>query len=109
MLNSGAIMLMISAVAAQILGSALLPRTEGFTNWGFTLACLLAFGLSFWACARLVAGGLSLGIVVPLIAASVPLGSLVISLIFYGESASPGKIAALVTACALVGLASRLG
>ena len=102
------IVLFLFAVATQVIGGTLLPRTEGFHNLLWTVACLGTYGVSFWALAVIIGSGLPLGIVIPLIAASVPLAVVGVSVGFLGETASLARIGTLVVACALVGVAGSL-
>ena len=41
------ILLMI-AIAIEVAATALLPRSQGFTNPGWTVAVLLGYGVSIW-------------------------------------------------------------
>ncbi len=93
----------------QIIGGALLPKTNGFTDLGWTIACLAVYSLSFWFMALLIKLGIPLSSMVPLMAAIVPLSLIGVGVAFYGESASWTKIAMLCAACGLVGLASKFG
>lgn len=100
-------MLLLSAVA-QIVGIFLLPLTRGFTNplptIGASLAMLLGFGLM----ARIAHSGVNLSFIVPILAATVPLGSILISILVYGEAASLTKISVLTVSCILIGLANAI-
>jgi multidrug transporter EmrE-like cation transporter len=93
----------------QVAGIALLPRTHGFTRPFATIGCIAVLVFSFWMIARLLNSGVSLVILLPLIAATVPLGAVAVGITLYGEAASVLKVAVLVVACGLVGLASRMG
>lgn len=98
-----------AAVITQVISIVALPRTVGFTNVAYTAICLLAFDLSLWICAKLLQGGANLSALIPLMSAVVPLTSIAAGLVLYGEAASVMKIALLVAACGLVGIASALG
>jgi multidrug transporter EmrE-like cation transporter len=92
----------------QLAGVALLPRTEGFTNPIPTVGLLVIFGLSYWLFARMIHGGANLGIMIPLMSTIIPLATVAIGVLLYGERASVSRIGVLTTACVLVGIASRL-
>lgn len=100
--------LFLAALAGQLCAIALLPRTKGFVEPLPTVACALVFVFSIWMIARLAHGGASLGILIPLFNAIVPLGTIAIGVLAYGEGASVPKVATLLVACALIGVASRL-
>ena len=101
--------LVAASVAAQIFAIGLLPRTLGFSQPLPTIGCIAAFILSFWIVATLLQSGANLGVLVPFMSALVPLGSVVVAIAVYGETSSLPKVLLLVTACGLVGIASRLG
>jgi quaternary ammonium compound-resistance protein SugE len=103
------IAMVVASVAAQIIAIGLLPRTGGFSHPVPTIGCIVAFIFSFWMVACLLHAGASLGVLVPLMSALVPLGAMLVGIAVYGETSSLPKILALVAACVLVGLASRLG
>jgi hypothetical protein len=66
------------------------------------------FSLSFWMMARLVHGGVNLSILAPIMAAIVPLGAIATGILIYGEPAPVIRVGLLVSACALIGVASTL-
>jgi multidrug transporter EmrE-like cation transporter len=101
--------LFAAAVAAQVVSVSVLPRTAGFTRLLYTLACLIAFDLSLWICARLSMDGVTLGVLIPAMSALVPLASIFLGLAVYHESASPLRIALLLTASCLIGAAASFG
>jgi multidrug transporter EmrE-like cation transporter len=94
-------------IALQLGGVILLPRTEGFTNLGATAALLALFAISYWLLARIVHSGANIGIMIPIMSTIIPLATVAIGVLVYGESASVVRITLLVTACILVGVASR--
>jgi len=94
-------------LATQLVGVALLPKTNGYTNIGVSLAQIAMFAISFAAMARLIKSGVQLGILIPLLSTTMPLASVLIGILFFGETVSLPRIAMLVMACVLVGLASR--
>ena len=100
--------LFAAAVIAQVISVAVLPRTLGFGNLPYTLACLIAFDLSLWMCARLSQGGVNLGLLIPAMSALVPLASIAVGIVVYHEPALVPRIALLIVACGLIGVASAL-
>jgi multidrug transporter EmrE-like cation transporter len=106
-ITPGLVSNLVGMVFLQLVGVALLPRTQGFTQLGPTIAVLTVFALSYWILARIVHSGASLGILIPLLATIMPLATVAIGVVMYGESASVVKIGLLATACTLIGIASR--
>jgi small multidrug resistance pump len=96
-----------AVVVSQLIAVSLLPKTEGYTRIGYSLASLALFAFSFAAMARLIKNGTALGILLPALSATIPLVTVVIGIVLYGESASVPKIVLLVIACGLIGVASR--
>jgi|ERR1700733_4199581 multidrug transporter EmrE-like cation transporter len=101
--------LFAAAVLAQVLSVAVLPRTLGFTNLGYTLVCVIAFDVSLWICARIFVSGVRLGAFIPAMSALVPLASILLGVIVYHETASKLRIGLLLIACGFIGAASALG
>ena len=101
--------LFATAVAFQLVAIGMLPRTSGFTDPLRTGLCAAAFVASAGLLSRVVASGVSLGVLVPLMSASTPLASIGVGVLIYGETASLPRVALLSGACALIGLAARLG
>lgn len=85
-----------------------MPQTDGYTNIWPTLATIFAFNINVWMMAKIIHSGVQLGILVPLLTAVIPLGTITIGIIYYGESADPLKIGLLFIACGLVVGASRI-
>ena len=100
--------LFAAAVLAQIISVALLPRTLGFSNVPATLACLIAFDLSLWLCARMSQAGMNLGLLIPAMSAVVPLASIAVGILVYHEPAMVPRTTLLAAACGLIGIASAL-
>lgn len=94
-------------IAANVFALAVLPRTAGFTKPVPTLLCIVGFIVTAWALSRLVYSGVQLSILTPLAAAAIPLATIAIGIVVYGESASVQKIGLLVIACGLIGFAAR--
>jgi multidrug transporter EmrE-like cation transporter len=103
-----AIGLFCATLVGQLCAIALLPRTRGFVAPLPTMACVAAFVFSIWMISRLAHEGTSLGILIPLLNAIIPLGTVAIGVLGFGESASLSRIAMLLVACVLIGVASRL-
>jgi hypothetical protein len=101
-------LLFAGALIAQVISVAVLPRTLGFSNVPYTLACLIAFDLSLWICARMSLGGMNLGLLIPAMSALVPLASIVVGIVVYHEPALLPRIALLIAACGLIGIASAI-
>jgi multidrug transporter EmrE-like cation transporter len=102
-----AIGLFAVVVVNQLVGVGLLPKTNGYTNIGYSLAQLGMFAISFAAMSRLLKSGVQLGILIPLLSTAMPLASVVIGIAFYHESASWPRVAMLLAAVVLVGFAAR--
>jgi small multidrug resistance pump len=102
------IALLTSAIVLQLIGTGLLPRTRGFTAPVPTIIGVTAFVSGLWLLAKLTQSGVNLGILVPIMATVMPLVSIAIGVFAYGEHASPLKIILLVSACGMVGFASRV-
>lgn len=96
------------ALIGQILGAALMPRTAGFTNAGWTLLCLGAYAISIFVMSYVIKQGMPLSLLVPIIAAGIPLAGIVIGVVFYGEPVSLTRMLMLGSASALVGIASMI-
>jgi multidrug transporter EmrE-like cation transporter len=97
----------IGLLICQLIGLTLLPRTQGFTNPGISALMLALFAVSYWLLARMIRSGANLGILIPLMSTIIPLATIAIGVVLYGESASGVRIALLICACALIGVASR--
>ncbi|MEJ7933991.1 hypothetical protein WG907_06950 [Sphingobium sp. AN558] len=100
--------MLIVSVAAQILAISLMPMTRGLSHPLFTLAMAVAILIGVGLMARIAHAGVDLSALAPIIAATVPLGAIAVGIFAYGESASLAKLATLVTACILVGVANIL-
>jgi multidrug transporter EmrE-like cation transporter len=98
----------VSLIALQLTGVAWLPKTQGFTALVPTIGTLSVFGLSYWLMARMIQSGAKLSILIPLIATIVPMATVAIGVLLYGENPSFSRLALLGIACALIGAAARL-
>lgn len=95
------------SMLCQIAGITILPMTRGFQSPLWAVLCVASFALAMFAMARLIFAGATIGILLPLMAATVPLATMVLGIVLYGESASLVKIAALIGACGLIAVASQ--
>ncbi len=50
----GAVVLLVLAISVEVAATALLPRTAGFTDLGWSAAVLAGYGLSIWLLAVVV-------------------------------------------------------
>ena len=89
------------AVVANIAALGILPATAGFTRVSPTVACIGLFVLNIWMLARLIQQGAPLSILAPVMAAVIPLTTIVIGVVIYGENSAPLRIILLLGACAL--------
>jgi multidrug transporter EmrE-like cation transporter len=96
------------SVAAQLLGTAMLPLTQGLTRPVPTLVGALGFLIGTGLMARLVNSGVNLSVLVPLVSAAVPLASIAMGVLLFGDTPSVPKLALLLAACGLIGFASKL-
>lgn len=100
------VILFVLICLAQIIGGAILPKTNGFAAIGWTLACLAVYTLSFWLMSLIIRFGIPLSSLVPLMSAVIPLSLIGVGVMLYGESASLLRLGLLGGAVALIGLAT---
>lgn len=100
--------LFTAAVATQLIGVGLLPRTAGFTEVVPTVGCIASLMISFGLISRMLYSGVNLSIVAPLMSAIIPLGASAIGILVYGEQASLSRVGLLFGACAMIGIAARV-
>lgn len=105
-MSPATIALFAGSVIAQLMAISLLPRTEGFTKVLPTAACCALFLVGLGAMANLTRKGVELGVLIPMISAIIPLVTIFIGILFYGESASVLKVSLLMGACVLIAGAS---
>jgi small multidrug resistance pump len=98
-----------TSIIFQVTALLLMPLSRGFTAWLPTAGCLALFAVGLGLLARLAHSGIELGTLIPLSSASVPLATMILAIFLYGESPSPLKVALLLGACALIGVASAKG
>lgn len=103
-----AILMFLAAVATQVLGTSLLPRTSAFTDLRWTTFCLSSYLVSLWLIAILIRQGMALNIIVPLMAAAVPLATIAVAYFGYGQIVSLPKLGLLVAACCAIGVAGSM-
>jgi multidrug transporter EmrE-like cation transporter len=94
------------AVIAQVAAVVLLPKTAGFTQPIPTILCCVLFIIGVGSLSRLSYRGVELGILVPLMGVFIPLSTIALGILLYGESSSPVKIALLGVSCVLIGIAA---
>ena len=100
-------LLFAGATIFQLIGVLMLPATKGMTQFWPTLAAALTYGIGVTCMSRLIVSGMDLSLMIPIITVSIMLSAVAAGVIFFGDSASPIKIAALIGAGILVGIASR--
>lgn len=94
------------SIALQVAALSLLPITQGFSRPLPTIALIVLFVAGIGLLARIIATGVPLSILLPMSAAVVPLGVVAVAVTFYGEPASLLRVALLMAACGLIGVAS---
>ena len=102
------ILMFLGSIVFQVFALSLLPITQGFTKVAPTVGCMAAFIGGIGLLARIIVSGVPLSILIPVTAAVVPLGVVVVGVAIYGEPASLMRIVTLISACGLIGVASRL-
>ena len=107
-ISPGIIGMILIATAAQVLAVFLLPMSRGLTQLLPTIVMAVAFLFALGIMARLVNAGVNLSLLIPVQAALVPLASIAISILVYGEAASLAKVGMLVFACVLIGAANAV-
>jgi quaternary ammonium compound-resistance protein SugE len=95
-------------VALQVISAIFLPRTNGFSNLGWTFLVLISIFAAFWCISQLLRQGAALSIISPLMAASVPFIIIILARLSLGETASLLKLSLLALSCVIVGAASSL-
>ena len=104
----GLIITFTISIAAQVLGVAMLPLTQGLTRPVPTLIGALGFLIGTGLMARLVNSGVNLSVLVPLVSATSPVASIAMGVLLFGESPSVPRLVLLLAACGLIGFASKL-
>ncbi|MDX6711953.1 MAG: small multidrug resistance pump [Blastocatellia bacterium] len=104
----GLIITFTISLAAQLLGTAMLPLTQGLTRPVPTLIGALGFLIGTGLMARLVNSGVNLSVLIPLNSTAVPLASIAMGFLLVGDTPSGPKLAVLLAACGLIGVASKL-
>jgi multidrug transporter EmrE-like cation transporter len=100
--------LFLVLISSQMVAISLLPRTAGFTDLYWTVACLGLYAISMWCLAYMIHAGMPLSLMIPILAALVPLVAIGIGVVFYKEAASVFKIVILCGACGMIGVASLI-
>jgi multidrug transporter EmrE-like cation transporter len=104
----GLIITFTISLAAQLLGVAMLPLTQGLTRPVPTLIGALGFLIGTGLMARLVNSGVNLSVLIPLNSTAVPLASIAMGVLLFGDTPSVPKLAVLLGACGLIGFATKL-
>lgn len=102
------LLMFFGSIGFQVLGISLLPITKGFTQPLPSFFAASGFALGIFLLARVANTGVNLSTLIPLMSTLIPLCSVGIGVLVYGESASLLQIAMLVFACGLIGTASAL-
>lgn len=105
-LSTASVALFLVTISSQMAAISLLPRTAGFTEPYWTIACLGLYAISMWCLAYMIHAGMPISVMIPILAAVVPLATIAIGILFYKEAASVLKILILCGACGMIGLAS---
>lgn len=101
------ILLFSAATLFQLAAVLLLPAAKGMgLNWP-TLGVALGYAIGVTCMARLIISGVDLSLLIPLITVAIMLSAVAAGVVLYGDKASLPKVAMLVVAAGLVGVASR--
>jgi multidrug transporter EmrE-like cation transporter len=100
------VLMFTGSIIFQVIGVTLIPISKGLTQVLPTIGVAICFLLGIGLMARLTYTGMNISVLIPLIATVVPLSSIVIGILLFGESASWARIGTLITACLLIGIAS---
>lgn len=92
---------------AQIASMLLLEKTDGYRNLGWSVVVSALFLSSYVVFANLVRDGAPLSILSPVLSAICPLFIIIGAVIFLGENVSWMRFGLLVSACGLIGVASK--
>jgi multidrug transporter EmrE-like cation transporter len=101
-------LMVLAAITAQVFALFLLPLTRGMTELLPSLGTIVGFLVSMVLMARIIHAGVNLSLLMPILAATVPLAGIALGMLYFGEAASLAKVAALIVACVLVGVANLL-
>jgi small multidrug resistance pump len=104
----GLIVTFTISVASQLLGVAMLPLTQGLTRPVPTVIGALGFLVGTGLMARLVNSGVNMSVLIPLNSTAVPLASIAMGVLLFGDTPSVPKLAVLLAACGLIGFATKL-
>jgi len=97
-----------ASIVLQLISLAFMPLSHGYTKPLPTLGVIVCTNLTVYFFALLVARGVQLSVLIPISAALVPLGAIALGVLTNGESAPMLKMAILVFAAFLIGVASSL-
>jgi multidrug transporter EmrE-like cation transporter len=94
------------SIALQAAALSLLPISQGFSRPVPTIVLIVLFITGIGLMARIIATGIPLSILIAISAAVVPFAVVVVAVTIYHEPASPLRVALLLVACVLIGVAS---
>lgn len=86
--------LLALAIVVEVVASALLPRTQGFTNLGWSAIVLAGYGSSIWLLS-LVVRGMSVSAAYAVWAGAGTALVAIVGVLFLGERLDPIKVLAL--------------
>ena len=101
-------MMVALVVVTQIAGASMLVKTTGFRDPLWTAACLGTYAISLGLLAETIRRGMALSLVMPILAALVPLATIAVAVLAFGEQASWPRLGLLSLACLLIGGAAMV-
>lgn len=96
------IAMFVISLLVQAVAFGLMSYTKGLTAMWPTIGMFLLFDVGLALMSRIVHTGANVSTILPLMAAAIPLSTILYGVFVLGESASPWKLALLVSACGLV-------
>jgi quaternary ammonium compound-resistance protein SugE len=103
-----AILMVALVTVTQVAGATMLVKTTGFRDPAWTAACLATYAFSLFLLAETIRQGMALSLIMPILAALVPLATIVLALVLFGEQASWLRLGLLSFACVLIGVAATV-
>jgi multidrug transporter EmrE-like cation transporter len=105
-LSLATVVMFSASVILQVIGISIMPMTKGLTEPLYTTAFAACYIVAIGLLARITHAGVNISLLIPLVTAVIPLCSVAVGILVYGDSASPMRVALLVGACLMVGTAS---
>lgn len=102
------ILMFVSSIIIQLIGHSMWPLTKGFTKIFPTVVACVTQIIGLVLFAKVIVSGVELSTLVPFAGASQPLVLVFVGIFFYKEKASVLKVATLLGACLLIGVANFL-